>query len=131
MMRIYKQPFSSVYERYDFPENKNLTSKKLKMNKIMFNVKQLKMSKFIKYIWQLIISNSNVTLEVPSLGVLASYIVIYHPIMISICRKVLVRTETTCVRSLCKSKYCDYNRYHWAYIRGCRDCKQPLPYYDF
>ena len=66
-MRIHKQPFSSVYERYDFPENKNLTSKKLKMNKIMFNVKQLKMGKFIKYIWQLIINNSNVTLEVPSL----------------------------------------------------------------
>ena len=33
----------------------------------MFNVKQLKMNEFIKYIWQLIISNSNATLEVPSL----------------------------------------------------------------
>ena len=34
----------------------------------MFNVKQLKMNKFIKYTWQLIISTSNATLEVPSLG---------------------------------------------------------------
>ena len=33
----------------------------------MFNVKQLKMNKFIKYIWQLIISTSNATIEVPSL----------------------------------------------------------------
>ena len=37
------------------------------MKKYMFNVKQLKMSKFIKYVWQLIISTSNVTFEVPSL----------------------------------------------------------------
>ena len=37
------------------------------MNKFMFNVKQLKMSKFIRYIWQLIISTSNATLKVPSL----------------------------------------------------------------
>ena len=33
----------------------------------MVNVKQLKMSKFIKYIWHLIISTSNATLEVSSL----------------------------------------------------------------
>ena len=33
----------------------------------MFNVKQFKMNKFIKYIWQLIIRTSNATLEVPSL----------------------------------------------------------------
>ena len=33
----------------------------------MFNAKHLKMSKFIKYIWQLIISTSNTTLELPSL----------------------------------------------------------------
>ena len=33
----------------------------------MFNVKQLKMNKFIKYIWSLIISTLNATLEVPSL----------------------------------------------------------------
>ena len=33
----------------------------------MFDVKQLKIKKFIKYIWQLIISTSNATLEVPSL----------------------------------------------------------------
>ena len=39
----------------------------LKMNNFMFNVTQLKMSRFIKYIWQLIISTSNATLEVPSL----------------------------------------------------------------
>ena len=37
------------------------------MNNFMFNVKQLKMNKFIKHIWQFIISTSNVTLEVPSL----------------------------------------------------------------
>ena len=37
------------------------------MNNFMFNIKQLKMKKFIKYIWQLIISNSNATLEVPSI----------------------------------------------------------------
>ena len=33
----------------------------------MFNVKKLKMNEFIKYIWQLIISTSNDTLEVPLL----------------------------------------------------------------
>ena len=33
-----------------FLENKNLTSNKLKMRKLMFNVKQLKMNTFIKYI---------------------------------------------------------------------------------
>ena len=37
------------------------------MNNFMFNVKQLKMNKFINYIWQLIISTPNATLEVPSL----------------------------------------------------------------
>ena len=36
------------------------------MNNFMFNVKQLKMNEFIKYIWQLIIITSNATLEVPS-----------------------------------------------------------------
>ena len=50
-----------------FSENKSLTSNKLKINKFMFEVKQLKMDKLIKYIWQLIISTSNATLEVPSL----------------------------------------------------------------
>ena len=34
----------------------------------MFNVKQLKMNEFMKYIWQLIISTSNATLEIPSLS---------------------------------------------------------------
>ena len=33
----------------------------------MFNVKQLKINKFIIYIWKLIISTSNATLEVSSL----------------------------------------------------------------
>ena len=41
--------------------------KRLDMNSIMCNVKQLKMNKLIKYIWQLIISSSNATHEVPSL----------------------------------------------------------------
>ena len=31
----------------------------------MFNVKELKINKFIKYIWQFIISTLNVTLEYP------------------------------------------------------------------
>ena len=39
----------------------------LKMNNFMFNVKQLAMNKFIKYVWQLIINMSNATLEAPSL----------------------------------------------------------------
>ena len=39
----------------------------LKMNNFTFNVKQLNMNKFIKYIWQLIINTSNGTLEVPLL----------------------------------------------------------------
>ena len=37
------------------------------MNNFMFNVKQFKMNEFIKYIWLLIISTSNATLEVLSL----------------------------------------------------------------
>ena len=37
------------------------------MDNFMFNVKQLKMNEFKKYIWQLIISTSNATLEVLSL----------------------------------------------------------------
>ena len=36
--------------------------KQLKLNKFIFDVKQLKMNKFIKYILQLIISTSNATL---------------------------------------------------------------------
>ena len=50
-----------------FSENKNLTSNNLKMNNFLFNVKQLKMNKSVKHIWQLIISTSNTTLEVPPL----------------------------------------------------------------
>ena len=42
-------------------------SNKLKMNNFTFNIKQLKMNKFIKYVWQLIISTSNGILEVPLL----------------------------------------------------------------
>ena len=38
------------------------------MNKFLFNVKQLKMNKGIKYIWQLIIITSNAILELPSLS---------------------------------------------------------------
>ena len=37
------------------------------LGKQKFDVKQLKMKKFIKSIWQLIISTSNATLEIPSL----------------------------------------------------------------
>ena len=33
----------------------------------MFNVKQLKMNEFMKYIWQLTISTLNAILEAPSL----------------------------------------------------------------
>ena len=54
--------------------------KQLKLNKIIFDVKQLKINKFtcdfkqlkvnrfIKFISDLIISTSNTTLQVPSLG---------------------------------------------------------------
>ena len=41
--------------------------KQLKINKFTFDVKQLTMNRFIKSISDLIISTSNVTLEVPSL----------------------------------------------------------------
>ena len=41
--------------------------KQLKLNKFIFDVKQLKMNTFVKYIWDLIISTSNAILEVPSL----------------------------------------------------------------
>ena len=37
------------------------------MNNFIFNVKQLKRNKFIKCIWQLIISTSSATLEAPLL----------------------------------------------------------------
>ena len=46
---------------------RSLLFAKDKMNNFMFNVKQFKMNKFIKYIWQLIISTSNDTLVVSSL----------------------------------------------------------------
>ena len=39
----------------------------MKINNFMFNVKQLKMYDFMKYIWQLINGTPNATLEVPSL----------------------------------------------------------------
>ena len=58
-MRVHKS-----INRRSQTENKNLTSNILK---IIFNVKQLKMNKFMKYIWQLIISIPNATPEVPSL----------------------------------------------------------------
>ena len=41
--------------------------KQLKINKFTFDVKQLKMNIFIKSILDLIVSTSNATLEVPSL----------------------------------------------------------------
>ena len=41
--------------------------KQLKTNKFTFDVKQLKINRFIKSISDLIISTSNATLEVPSL----------------------------------------------------------------
>ena len=37
------------------------------VGEVTFNVKQLKMSKVIKSIWQLVISTSNPTLQVPLL----------------------------------------------------------------
>ena len=58
---------SLLFVKDDFLKNKNLTSNNLKTNNFMLNVKQLKMNEFIKYIWQLIISTSNATLEIPSL----------------------------------------------------------------
>ena len=50
------------------------------MNNFMFNVKQLKMNQFIKYIWQLIIITSNATLEVPR----------YAPVLTTKTLKILV-----------------------------------------
>ena len=52
-----------------FFEKQKFDAKQLKMNKFIFEVKQLKklLNKFINYMWQLIINNSNATLEVPSL----------------------------------------------------------------
>ena len=41
--------------------------KQLKINKFIFDVKQLKMNRFIKFISDLISSTSNATFEVPSL----------------------------------------------------------------
>ena len=41
--------------------------KQLKMNKFISDVKQLRMNKFIKSIWQLIIKTSNAALQIPSL----------------------------------------------------------------
>ena len=48
--------------------------KQLKMNKFISDVKQLKMSKFIKSIWQLITSTSHTTLG----GTVATALFIYH-----------------------------------------------------
>ena len=42
--------------------------KQLKINKVIFDDKQLKMNRFIKSISDFIISTSNATLEVPSLS---------------------------------------------------------------
>ena len=66
-MHVHKQPFSSACERYSFGKQKFDIIKQLKMSKFICDVKQLKMKKFIKSIWQSIISNSNTTLEIPSL----------------------------------------------------------------
>ena len=41
--------------------------KQLKINKFIMNVKQLKLNKFMKSIWQLIVSTSNVTFDVYSI----------------------------------------------------------------
>ena len=41
--------------------------KRLKMSKFISDVKRLKMNKFIQSVWQLIISTSHATLEIPSL----------------------------------------------------------------
>ena len=68
----------SVCEQYDFGKQK-FDVKQLKMNKfiadvkqlntkkIISDVKQLKMKKFIKSIWKLIFNTSNATLKVASL----------------------------------------------------------------
>ena len=50
-----------------FYEKQNFDIKQLKMNKFIFDVKQLKMNKYIQSFWQLIISTSDFTLEVLSL----------------------------------------------------------------
>ena len=75
-MWVHKQPFSStfLFFRSLLPAKDMIFGKlkfdvkQLKMNKFIFNVvKQLKMKKLIKSIRQFIISTSNATLEVPLL----------------------------------------------------------------
>ena len=88
----------------------------------MFNVKQLKMNKFIKYIWQLIFSTSNARPEVPSLRPCfllfkaSAFIQVFFPRNL-IFQKVL-RTSDFCSRSLEKhmtlvkaSLYCILKKY--------------------
>ena len=67
----------------------------MKMNNFMFNVKQLKMNKFIKYIWQLIISTSNATFEVPSLRPCKDYTDNFKPQEVKMTNKVL-REKSNC-----------------------------------
>ena len=88
----------------------------------MFNVKQLKMNKFIKYIWQLIFIASNARLEVPSLRPCfllfkASAFIQVFFLRNLIFQKVL-RTSDFCSRSLEKrmtlvkaSLYCILKKY--------------------
>ena len=53
--------------KYMFLRKQKFDVKQLKMNKFIFDFKQLKMNKFIKSSSQFIISTSNATLEVSSL----------------------------------------------------------------
>ena len=59
--------FVLFYLQKMFFRKQKFNVKQLKMNKFIFNFKQLKMNKLIKPIYHLIISTSNATLEVPSL----------------------------------------------------------------
>ena len=63
-MHVHKQPFSSIF---CFFFRSFVLAKDMFFGKQKFDVKQLKMNKFIKSIWQVIISTSNTTLDVASL----------------------------------------------------------------
>ena len=58
---------SRLFGKHKISGKQKFDVKQVEDEHFMFNVKQLKINKFIKYIWQLIISSSNATLEITSL----------------------------------------------------------------
>ena len=86
---LHKQLFSSGCERYLFRKQK-------------FDVKELKMNKFIKPICQLIISTSNATFEVPSLIPCSLLLKSMLSISVAVLLVTLVRS-VICDIKLCES----------------------------